>query len=65
MPKLPKKKEKLVPEEVERPSTVMPRTYKQQRQGATKILGKKPGNVSIKVTKPKITAEGFIIPEKV
>ena len=57
MPTIPKQKEKFLQELKLGGASILPKTYKQQVKEAKKIL--KVGQISIKITKPRLTINGF------
>lgn len=59
IPQIPKTKEKFLPDEPPSGASILPQTLKEQKDETKKIL--KRGQVSIKITKPKLTINGFQI----
>ena len=62
IPQIPKTIEKFLPDEAPSGASLLPQTLKDQKQDAKKTL--KRGQVSIKITKPKMTINGFVIDEQ-
>ena len=59
IPQIPKTREKFLPDEAPTGASILPQTLKEQTQETKKML--KRGQVSIKITKPKMTINGFVI----
>lgn len=57
VPRLPKQKEKFLPEKSTAGNAILPKTLKEQKEEVKKST--KSGQVSIKITKPRLTIEGF------
>jgi len=57
VPKLPIKKEKFLPDKGEAGNPILPKTIKEQAAETKRPLKK--GQVSIRITKPKLTINGF------
>lgn len=57
VPKLPKQKEKFLPEKTMEGNAILPKTLKEQKEEVKKSV--KTGQVSIKITKPRLTIDGF------
>lgn len=57
VPRLPKQKEKFLPEKSTAGNAILPKTLKEQKEEVKKST--KTGQVSIKITKPRLTIEGF------
>ena len=57
VPKLPKQKEKFLPEKKMTGAGILPKTLKEQKEEIKKTV--KGGQISIKITKPRLTIDGF------
>ena len=62
VPKIPKQKEKFLPEKKTTGANILPKTLKQQQEEVKKTV--KEGQVSIKITKPRLTIDGFKVDEQ-
>ena len=62
IPKLPKQKEKFLPEKGSQGNPLLPKTIKDQAKEAKKPLKK--GQVSIDIRRPVLTVDGFKINKK-
>lgn len=57
VPKIPKQKEKFLPEKKVTGANILPKTLKDQKDEIKKTV--KEGQISIKITKPRLTIDGF------